>query len=50
MATIERISGRDCMNAVKVSNKINEIITFLEENELLTKNEYENMLTMGVKK
>jgi hypothetical protein len=50
MTTIDRISGRDCMNPVKLSNKINEIISFLEENELLTKNEYEKMLNADLKK
>jgi len=41
---IEKISGRDCLNPVKLANKINSIITVLEENELLTKSEYEKIL------
>jgi len=37
MAEIEEISGRDCINPVKLANKINEIIKVLEDNEVLTK-------------
>lgn len=46
---IKKISGRDCLNPVKISNKINEIITLLEENDILTKSEYKKMLIEGEK-
>ena len=49
MATIEPISGRDCMNPVRLANKINEIIKILQENEVLTKSEYEKILKKGDK-
>jgi hypothetical protein len=35
------------MNPVKLSNTINQIIDVLEENEVLTKSEYEQMLKKG---
>jgi len=44
---IEKISPRDCLNAVRLSKKINEIITLLEENEVLTKSEYEQLKRGG---
>jgi len=47
MVSIEPISGRDCMNPVRLSNKINEIINVLEENDVLTKSEYQDILKKG---
>lgn len=47
MAQIDKISPRDCLNAVRLSNKINQIIDVLEENEVLTKSEYEKILRGG---
>ena len=44
---IEKISPRDCLNPVRLSNKINEIITILEENDVLTKSEYEELKKGG---
>ena len=41
---IPKISGRDCMNPVKIANKINSIIDVLEENDVLTKSEYDKIL------
>lgn len=44
MKTIEKIQPRDCLNPVRLANKINQIITLLEENEILTKAEYEKLM------
>jgi len=46
---IEKISGRDCMNPVKIANKINQIIDLLEENDVLTKSEYDKLIHGEVK-